>query len=144
MAVTPKSRGVGGVATTWPGDVTDPIAVVDTGSGPVFLSDPNGYVYPTAWPHPVSCPAGASTSEQPNCVSDDLTIELAAMNHATSYKYTIQTSGLPPPVQGLTGVLCKKCWYMTGQQGMNIGGISVLFNRVLIDYAGAKVGLKPK
>ena len=27
---------------------------------------------------------------------------------------------------------------------MNIGGLAALFNNVLIDYAGARVGFKPK
>jgi hypothetical protein len=30
-----------------------------------------------------------------------------------------------------------------GQQGMNVGGITALFNRILIDYTGTRVGLKP-
>jgi len=32
---------------------------------------------------------------------------------------------------------------MMGQQGLNIGGISVLFNDVLIDYKNCKVGFRP-
>jgi hypothetical protein len=31
---------------------------------------------------------------------------------------------------------------MMGQQGMNIGGISALFNSILIDYSVNKVGFK--
>ena len=143
MAIIPKSLRVGNTATSWPGNVPGPIAVVDTGGGPVFLSDPNGYVYATTWPHPATCPAWASTSDQPNCVSDDLTIELAGLGPASTYKYTIRTGNLPSSVQGLTGVLCKVCWYMMGQQGMNIGGISVLFNNVLIDYKHCQVGFRP-
>jgi len=144
MAIIPKSLRVGNTATSWPGNVPGPIAVVDTGGGPVFLSDPNAYVYATAWPHPATCPAWASTSDQPNCVSDDLTIELAGRDLASTYKYTIRTGVLPSSVQGFTGVLCKICWYMMEQQGMNIGGISALVNSVLIDYADRKVGFKAK
>jgi hypothetical protein len=144
MAIVPKGLSIGNTATSWPGNASNPIAVVDTGGGPVFLSDPNGYVYANTWPHPVTCPAWASTSEHPNCIRDDLMIELAGSNHASTYKYTIRTGNLPPSVQGLTGVLCKVCWYMMRQQGMNIGGISVLFNNVLIDYAHCKVGFRPK
>jgi hypothetical protein len=144
MALTPKSLSIGNTATSWPGNVPNPIALVDTGGGPVFLSDPNGYVYANAWPHPVMCPAWASTSQEPNCVSDDLTIEVAGSNQASTYKYAIQTGSLPPSVQGLTGVLCKVCAYMMGQQGMNIGGISALFNNVLVDYANSRVGFGPK
>ena len=40
--------------------------------------------------------------------------------------------------------MCKINHYMMGQQGMNIGGLSALFNAILIDYGQAKVGLKPK
>jgi hypothetical protein len=143
MAIIPKSLRVGNTATSWPGNVPSPIAVVDTGGGPVFLSDPNGYVYATTWPHSATCPAWASTSDQPNCVSDDLMIELTGSDLASTYMYTIRTGDLPPSAQGLTGVLCKMCWYMMGRQGMNIGGISVLFNNVLIDYQNCKVGFRP-
>jgi len=45
---------------------------------------------------------------------------------------------------GLTLVMCKVNDYMMGKQGMNIGGLSALFNTILIDYGHAKVGLKPK
>ena len=51
---------------------------------------------------------------------------------------------MPLPVQGLTAVMCKTNAFMMKQQGMNIGGISALFNRVLIDYEGTQVGLAPK
>jgi hypothetical protein len=33
---------------------------------------------------------------------------------------------------------------MRGCDGMNIGGISALFDYVLVDYGSAKVGLKAK
>jgi hypothetical protein len=144
MAIVPKSLSVGNTATAWPGNVIRPIAVVDTGGGPVFLSDPNGYVYSTTWPHAATCPAWASTSDQPNCISDDLTIKLAGPGQASTYEYTIRPAELPSSVQGLTGVLCRVCWYMMGQQGMNIGGISVLFNNLLIDYKHGQVGFRPK
>ena len=40
MSLIPKSLTIGSTQTAWPGDVTAPIAMVDTGGGPVFLSDP--------------------------------------------------------------------------------------------------------
>ena len=144
MSLIPKSLAVGNTATPWPGDVLSPIAVIDTGGGPLFLSDPNGYVYGSAWPHPATCPTWASSSEQCNCISDNLTIELSGADHSSSYKYKIHTSDLPASVQGLTEVMCKKMWYMMDQQGMNIGGVSAIFNNILIDYANSQVGLKPK
>jgi hypothetical protein len=39
--------------------------------------------------------------------------------------------------------MCEQCEYMRGYDGMNIGGISALFNYILVD-ASAKVGLKAK
>jgi len=44
-------------------------------------------------------------------------------------------------VHGLTGVMCKVNGYMMGNQGMNIGGVSALFNRILIEDNGDHVGL---
>jgi hypothetical protein len=144
MSLVPKSLTIGSVLTQWPGTATSPIAVVDTGGGPVFLSDPNGYIYSSIWPSPASCPTWTSTSQLCTCVSDDLTIELDSPGEAPTVKYKIHTSALPPSVQGLTLVMCKVNHYMMGQQGMNIGGISALFNTILIDYQAAKVGMKPK
>jgi hypothetical protein len=47
-------------------------------------------------------------------------------------------------VQGLTGVFCELNSFMMGQQGMNTGGVSALFNDTLVDYGGNMVGLKAK
>ena len=44
MALTPKSLCIAGAPTQWPGSVPSPIAMIDTGGGPVYLSDPNGYL----------------------------------------------------------------------------------------------------
>jgi hypothetical protein len=41
-------------------------------------------------------------------------------------------------------VMCEKCYYMMDNDGMNVGGISALFNDIVVDYAAGKVGLKPK
>ncbi len=144
MSLIPKSLTIGTTLTQWPGNVASPIAMVDTGGGPVFLSDPNGYVFSSTWPQPASCPTWTSGSELCRCVSDDTTLELQSADQSSSYKYTIHTRDLPPTVQGLTLVMCKVNAFMMGKQGMNIGGISALFNTILIDYATARVGLKPK
>jgi hypothetical protein len=143
-ALVPKGLTVGSVATRWPGDVASPIAMIDTGGGPVFLSDPSGYVYTSTWPHPTSCPTWTASSELCTCVSDDLGLELAGASGAASYKYAIRTGDLPTPAQGLTLVMCKRNAYMMDQQGLNIGGISALFNRILIDYRNGQVGFRPK
>ena len=40
--------------------------------------------------------------------------------------------------------MCQNDCYMEGQNGMNIGGVSALSIRILIDYQNARVGLKKK
>ncbi len=144
MSLIPNSLTIGDKVTGWPGTVSSPIAMVDTGGGPVFLSDPNGYVYTSSWPDPVDCPGWASSSEDCECISDAITLSLENTEKSAAYQYTINTANLPKSVQGLTLVICKVNRFMMGQQGMNIGGISALFNMILIDYANNMVGLKSK
>jgi hypothetical protein len=117
--------------------------MVDTGGGPVFLSDPNGYIDRTNWPDPVPSPSWTSSGSV-SCESteDDLTIVLG--DGRSSFSYRIDTTKLPSSVQGLTLVMCELCYYMMGNQGMNIGGLSALFNSILVDYASAQVGFKAK
>lgn len=116
--------------------------MIDTGGGPVFLSDPNGYVYSTKWPDPEADPDWTSDSVSCQSTSDAIAIELG--DHNGSISYNINTHNLPPTVRGLTLVMCKLNSYMMGQQGMNIGGISALANYILVDYKDRQVGLKPK
>lgn len=142
MSLIPQALTIGTAKTGWPGSVNSPIAMVDTGGGPAFLTDPNGYVWSGNWPDAVTCPTWTSTSTNCNCISDAITLKLGDGHH--SWTYTIDTSSLPPPVQGLTTVMCQLNWYMMGQQGMNIGGISALFNYILIDYEDRKVGFKAR
>lgn len=142
MSLTPKALNIGGVKTLWPGAVSSPIAMIDTGGGAVFLSDPDGYVYNNEWPDPVANPDWTSDSVDCQSISDAIAIELGDKNG--SYSYNIDTSHLAPTVRGLTLVMCKLNSYMMGQQGMNIGGISALVNYILVDYQRCQVGLKPK
>ena len=142
MSLMPKSLGIGGIKTQWPGSVASPIAMIDTGGGPVFLSDPNAYIYNRPWPDPVANPAWASTSTACQSTKDDIEIELG--DQSGSFSYIVNTSSLPPTVQGLTLVMCQVNYYMMSQQGMNIGGISALENLILIDFANCQVGLKSK
>jgi hypothetical protein len=51
---------------------------------------------------------------------------------------------MSPTVQWLTLVMGELNSFMTGQQGMNIGGLSALVNYILADYQKFQVGLKPK
>jgi hypothetical protein len=142
MSLMPKTLRIGDTRTQWPGTVPSPIAMIDTGGGPVFLSDPNGYIYGTQWPDPVANPTWTSNSLDCQSTSDVIAIELGDQDN--SFSYTIDTSFLPPTVQGLTLVMCKLNYYMMGQQGMNIGGISALENFILVDFANCQVGLKSK
>jgi len=142
MSLMAKALRIGATKTQWPGTVPSPIAMIDTGGGPVFLSDPNGYVYATQWPDPVANPDWTSNSEDCESTSDVIAIELGDQN--SSFSYAIDTSSLPGTVQGLTLVMCKVNEYMRGQQGMNIGGISALQNYILVDFANCQVGLKSK
>jgi hypothetical protein len=56
-----------------------------------------------------------------------------------SYIYTIDQAKLPASA----GLICKKIPFMNDENGMNIGGLSALFNRLLIDFENEKVGFKP-
>jgi hypothetical protein len=142
MSLVPRSLTIGGTKTGWPGTLASPIAMVDTGGGPVFLSDPNGYVYNTNWPDPVTSPDWTAGSVSCESTKDDIAIELG--DASGSFSYQIDPTALPASVQGLTLVMCEQCQYMMSQNGMNIGGLSALFNDILIDYASAKVGFKAK
>jgi hypothetical protein len=143
MALTPKALSIGDTGTKWPGNVSSPpIAMIDTGGGPVFLSDPSGYVYSKQWPNPVSNPDWTSGSLDCESTKDNIAIVLG--DEANSVSYKIEESHLPPSVRGLTLVMCRLNSYMMGQQGMNIGGISALVNYILVDYEKCQVGLKPK
>jgi hypothetical protein len=142
MSLSPLALVIDGNKTSWPGSVEAPIAVIDTGGGPVFLSDPNGYVYETAWSNPVDNPAWTSSSE--SCESVGGKISLTIGTTAQPFTYSIDPVYFPPLSQGLTLVMCKKNYYMMDEQGMNIGGVSALVNRILIDYGTARVGFQPK
>ncbi|MGB4115728.1 MAG: hypothetical protein WBK51_04170 [Polaromonas sp.] len=144
MSVVPASLSIHGEEMKWPGNDASPIAMIDTGGGPVFLSYPEGFRYSHDWLDPVACPTWASSSQDCTCVSAQLELCLIESGGTTSYTYTIDTNGMPTSVQGLTAVMCKLNTYMMGRQGMNVGGITALFNRILINYDGIQVGLAPK
>ena len=143
MAPVPKNLSINGALTDWPGIAAVPIAMIDTGGGPVFLSDPNGYVYRKSWPQATTCPSWTSSSKDCNCVEHPITFELTNPSQSASYKFSVDTSHLPPTVQGLTLVMCRIAYYMFCEQGINTGGVSAAFNRILIDYSTGQVGFKP-
>ena len=143
MSVVPTSLLIDGTTTGWPGSVSSPIAMLDTGGGPVMLSDPNGYVWPLIWQIEAACPSWTNTSLYCNCIADPLQISLAAASGGGTYTYAIDPIEQPSSEAGLTAVMCGMAYYMRGQQGMNVGGITFLYNRLLIDYARARIGLAP-
>jgi hypothetical protein len=142
MALTPIAISIQGTTTGWPGAAPNPIAVIDTGGGPVFLTDPNQYVCATQWPDPVQNPPWTSTSDTCKSVNDSIGVVIG--DDAGQFSYVIDPAQLPVPAQGLTLVMCKNNYYMMKEQGMNIGGISALVNTILIDYGQARVGLRPR
>ena len=57
MSLIPRKLFIETVETTWPGSEGNPlIAMIDTGGGPVFLSDPDNYITSIVWPDPVQNP----------------------------------------------------------------------------------------
>ena len=78
MSVVPTSLAIGNTTTGWPGNVSPLIAMLDTGGGPVMLSDPNGYVWPKTWPNKVTCPSSTKSSVNCKCIAAPLQISLAA------------------------------------------------------------------
>jgi hypothetical protein len=153
MCLRPRSLSIGGVPAKWPAELaSSSIAMVDTGGGPVFLSDPKDVVWTTNWKDPAPLPWWVGGYYLPlvetgsySCqsINSDLSIELADENN-NSISYHIDTTKMPLFVQGLTLVACKKCYYMFEENGLNIGGLSALFNNILIDYGSARVGFKAK
>ena len=141
MALKAISLSIQGTQTAWPGLVADPIAVIDTGGGPVFLSDPNGYVCTNPWPGTVPNPQWTADSD--TCESIDDAIGVVIGDDAGKFAYVIDPAQLPAAAQGLTLVMCKSNTYMRDNQGMNIGGLSALVNRILVDYGRSRAGMKP-
>jgi hypothetical protein len=155
MALTAKALAIGAVQTAWPAGPPPPsapppltpiVAMIDTGGGPVFLSDSDGYVCDRPWPDPVQNPGWTSDCcpKSTDCESISGAIAITLGDDADSISYTIDPSLFPPSVQNLTLVMCKVNGYMPNLRGMNIGGISALVNHILVDYKNCRVGLKPK
>jgi hypothetical protein len=141
MCLRPRQLQIAGAVTGWPAPGTPAIAMIDTGGTCVYLGDPTGIVSSAVWPGPVANPQWTSNSV--SCVSTkaSLQIELGDDQNA-SFNYGIDETALPASAQGLTLVMCKVNEYMRGQYGMNIGGVSALAIRIIIDYGSAKVGLR--
>jgi hypothetical protein len=141
MALRPKQLQIASTVTGWPAAGMDAIAMIDTGGISVFLSDPTGLVYQTVWPAPAANPPWTSGSV--NCVStkSNLQIQLGD-DQGASFTYEINETALPPSAQGLTLVMCQMNEFMRQQYGMNIGGLSVLATRIIVDYGSSRVGFR--
>ncbi len=140
MSLKPTSLSIAGSPTKWPGSAISPIAMVDTGGGPVHLSDPNGYLVPADWPNPVPNPFWAANLTP--CQSIQAPVEICLAGTEGSYSYVIDNRHFPPCDQGITLVMAANNPFMSGAQGMNLGGISALVNQILIDFKNKRVGFK--
>src|SRR5712691_8627319 len=99
MALRPQFLDIGGRRTDWPGKYqTKSIAMVDTGGGPVFLSDPENYLRSLAWPNEISAtlPDWASSSARCEAIVDDLTFSVT--DGSESVLLSIMTSELTSSV----------------------------------------------
>ncbi|HEY3755216.1 MAG TPA: hypothetical protein VGL42_03605 [Opitutaceae bacterium] len=142
MSVAATSLGISGATTAWPGAAPTAIAMVDTGGGPVFVTDPNNLLANGGWAPAATCPSWMDSSTACQCIAADLEIELADPNGGTTFFYAIKPGTLPASAQGLTAIMCEENVFLRSQYGMNIGGLSLLFASVVIDYASNRVGFK--
>jgi hypothetical protein len=140
MSLIPIGLNIAGSPTKWPGALASPIAMIDTGGGPVYLSDPHDYVCSSEWPEPVANPAWAAGSTVAQSIQAP--IEITVGDETGSYSYIINNARFPVADQGITLVMSQQSSFMMGQQGMNVGGISALANAILVDYKNRKVGFR--
>ena len=91
---------------------------------------------------PAIRPGRSAGSQQCQSTFDQITLEVG--DDDGSYSYTIDTSHLPAAVQGLTLSNMQEVFFHDRPDGMNVGGISALFNDILVDYSAGKIGLRPK
>lgn len=143
MALRPYSVSVGKWRTGWPQQPSEAIAMMDTGGGPIFLSDPTGLLKSPMWRENGKQPTW-SLKDSTDCrfTADPVTIEVG--DETSRFTYTVDTDHLPDSVKGFTLLRCERCQYMRDQKGMNIGGLSGLFVKILVDFAGKRIGLKRK
>jgi hypothetical protein len=151
MAVTPEVLTIAGHPTGWPRQNADPkpIAMIDTGGTQTFLSDPGHdtrNALAMAAPGTIPCWArncpGNLPSTNPAATKSPIGITLG--DGSATWSYTVDLSALPATDRDTSLVVCDECGYMMGVPGMNIGGLSMLFNSLLIDQTGGRVGFKRK
>lgn len=141
MTIGVKALSIAGQTTSWPSDPAA-VAMIDTGGTCVFLSDPGEFLCQGAYPDPARNPDWTSKSKCCETVACALSITLGGA--ASTYSYTIDPASLPESARERTLVMCRENEYMRGLPGLNTGGISLLVNRLAIDYAGMQVGWQAK
>lgn len=115
--------------------------MIDSGGGLIFLSDPNGVIFSSPGHNAAVSPAWISSSTNCECIRDSISVELG--DSSQTITYVVDTARMPASAAGLNLVMCEDNYYMMGQHGMNVGGISFLFVTVLIDYMNKRVCFKP-
>jgi hypothetical protein len=141
MALRPRKLQIEDHVTAWPDPTQAAIAMIDTGGTCVYLSDPTDLVYGNTWPAAVDNPSWTNGST--NCVSTKASLIIGlADDQGSAFSYGIDENQLPSAAQGLTLVMCQANEFMMGQYGMNIGGLSALTVRILIDYNSGTVGFR--
>jgi hypothetical protein len=147
MALKPLSLSIGGAATGWPSGLDAPIAMIDTGGTQPYLSDPDGKTSAAmSGSTGGALPGWVNNTEAPStmCSATSSVIGVELGDGTNSYAYTIDLAALPETDRATSLVVCTKCGFMRNQSGMNIGGLSTLFNSLMIDVADKRVGLMKK
>jgi hypothetical protein len=142
LRLSARKLSIGSTETAWPDSnpPSPPIAMIDTGGGPVLLTDPSNLVVNAQWPDQVQTPWPMDHSVNCRSFDDALTVEIG--DSANGFRYTIDPSSLPESARGLSLVMCTENEFLRGNYGMNIGGLSALVIQIAIDYARAQVGLR--
>ena len=112
MSLRPKRLSIDGKETKWPGKLAaSSIAMVDTGGGPVFLSDPEKYVWATTRRLRPDClPGLAVTTNRYPVQATRANLSITLSDGHGEFSYHVETAKLPD--QSLTLVMCKQCYYM--------------------------------
>ncbi len=141
MTMRAVALDVAGQHTAWPSD-SKAYAVIDTGGTCVFLVDPRGLLHPETFPDVQRNPDW--TCRGWVCSTVGCAISLTLGDEHSTYAYTIAPDRLPAAARGQTLVACKENDFMRDLYGLNTGGLSMLVNDLAIDYAGKRIGWKPK
>jgi hypothetical protein len=78
------------------------------------------------------------------CSATSSVIGVELGDDTTSYAYSIDLTTLPATDRATSLVVCTDCGFMRGQPGMNTGGLSMLYNSILMDISDKTVGFMKK